>query len=961
MKKKPDSMLILIVELLLTIGICLIIVFSGISSVENDGERYTADMENGYSELSANYVSVFKAMTIQVKEFVAEDPSFEEMDSWLKARDDEFAEAVGKDIFDGFAMTYKNGYAHSWNYGDYSDYDPNTRVWYQDAARGRGKIVVVAPYVTYLGLASSDKSKYVEMTIAQKYSDTISFDLDLKLTQIDSLIADEKTSYDGAEMLLYNKDGYILGATDRKLYCRNINEPDQVLDKKSAAVLKAAGADAGNMSLRMLKGSLRLVYASRTSDGNTYCVFIPFDEVFYKYFMMPGVIMLLLIMFEITVFLRNKRSILQMIERDKAITEITRAAFEKQIYVDIDTLQCLPDESSREMVKSRDYNDVYDILYGSIADESQQERFAEIFAPAAIRAAKLGDLATGRFNLVLRRGDGTKVKRILEMSLFVVTLNGKLTAAMLGNNVTEEALEHQRLIESLTHHYSSVFVGNTRTRKYETIKMDIYYNAVNDPGISEMEIDRRYARKFIKEEYIEDYLKAVSFENIEKKLDESGGYTITYEFNDGHWFTANLIRSVNYLESHDFVFFVEYADEQMKQQGQLREALARANEATQAKTEFLSRMSHDIRTPMNGIIGMIRMAGKQKNPQATEDCLKKMDISSQYMLGLLNDILDMTKIESGEVHLKPTPYPAEEFYQYMDSVVRPLCEVKKQNFTITSHVLKDQIPLADRMRTNQIVFNVLSNSVKYTPEGGDIGLTVEESLQGDKMEVRVTVSDNGVGMSRHFQEVLFEPFTQETRAEEMEKAGHSTGLGLAIVKKLVDMMGGAIEVESQVDQGTRFTILLQFDYIKAADYHRELQTRKHDPRREQLLGMRVLMCEDNEINKEIACMILNDEGIVVETAENGSRGVEMFTGRRPGYYDFIITDIRMPVMDGYELARAIRALERVDAGEIPIIAMTANAFDEDINKCMEAGMNDHIAKPLDPDKVYDTLLKHVLK
>jgi len=959
MKRKSDSMLVLLIELVLTFGMCMIMVITGFNSVKNDAGRYVADMKNGYDKLAGNYVSVFKAMTIHVKEVIAKDPSFADMDKWLKDHNELFAEAVGEDVFDGFAMTYKNGYARSWNYGDYSSYDPNTRVWYQEAARGKGQVVIVDPYVTYLGLASSDKSKYVEMTIAQKYSKTISFDLDLKLNQINSMIADEKTQYSGAELLLYNKDGYIIGASNKKLYCSNINKPGGALTSGLASSLKAAADRSGSMTLVRVEGSLKFLYASKSAGGNTYCVMIPFLEAFIRFFMIPGAVVLILILFELVTYLRNRRSMMQMIERDKTITAITRAAFQKQVYVDVATMKCLPDESSAEMVKSSDYNDVYNILYRSIADVDSKRRFEKMFRPEALKKAERGDLITERFNMVLRRNDGTKIKRVLEMSRFIVELNGKLTAAMLGNNVTDEALERQRLIDSLTHHYSSVFTGNTRTRRYETIKMDIYYNAVADPSISEEEIDRRYARKFMKDDYIQEYLDALAFAYIEKKLNEVEGYSLVYEFRDGHWFTANIIRSASYFENHDFILFVENADEQMKQQGMLKEALLRANEATQAKTEFLSRMSHDIRTPMNGIIGMTHMARKQKNPPATETCLDKIDVSSKYMLGLLNDILDMTKIESGGVQLNPEPYPVERFYQYMESVIRPLCDAKKQTFAVHSHILEDWIPLADNMRINQVIFNILSNSVKYTPEGGKIDMYIDESMDGDRLKMTVTISDNGIGMSEHFQQVLFEPFTQEERAAEMEKSGHSTGLGLAIVKKLVDMMGGTIRVESRENEGTKFIVVISFDVIKTTDYNRGIQQDPVISQRENLLGKRVLMCEDNEINQEIAEMILNEAGVIVETAADGSLGVSMFAESQPGYYDYILTDIRMPVMDGYKMAEKIRAMDRQDAAEIPIIAMTANAFQEDVRRCMEAGMNGHIPKPLDPDNVYDTLLKHM--
>ena len=376
--------------------------------------------------------------------------------------------------------------------------------------------------------------------------------------------------------------------------------------------------------------------------------------------------------------------------------------------------------------------------------------------------------------------------------------------------------------------------------------------------------------------------------------------------------------------------------------------------ANKAKSEFLSRMSHDIRTPMNGIIGMTRIALEEDNPPATDDCLRKIDTSSKFLLGLVNDVLDMSKAESGRIELHPEPYLMSTFDGYIDSVIRPLCEVKHQLFTVETNPVRTAIPIVDILRFNQIMFNLLSNAVKYTPEGGRISLRVyNELIPGHRERITAIVSDSGIGISGEFQKVIFEPFSQEGRSDISEDRG--SGLGLSIVKKLVDLMGGTITVKSRQGEGSVFTLTLAFDYIEADQATWNKNGDGHTAGADILAGRRVLLCEDHPLNQEIAKNLLEKKLAAVEVADNGQRGVEMFSRSTPGFYDAILMDIRMPVMDGYEAARTIRALPRADSALIPIVAMTADAFEEDVRKCLDAGMNGHVAKPIEPEQLYGVL------
>ena len=405
------------------------------------------------------------------------------------------------------------------------------------------------------------------------------------------------------------------------------------------------------------------------------------------------------------------------------------------------------------------------------------------------------------------------------------------------------------------------------------------------------------------------------------------------------------------------VFALVGARSARRRSSELSELNARLVKASAAKSEFLSRISHDIRTPMNGIIGMTYIAKSSNDPAKTAACLDKIDMSSKFLLGLINDVLDMSKAESGKIELHAKPYPAEELRKYIEAIVTPLCREKKQQLSVDVSLPEGCVPVLDKLRVNQIVFNLLSNAVKFSPPGGSIKFRASGQPRADgQLAMRLEVEDNGAGMSEEFQKILFEPFSQEGRDENSEHRG--SGLGLAISKRLAELMGGSIAVKSKLGEGSLFTVEL----VCGCTDSQQLESCAEPPREdaldaERFAGRRVLLCEDHPVNQEIARALLEQKKIIVETAGDGLQGVEKFRLSPSGYYDLILMDIRMPKLDGYEAARQIRALARPDANSVPIVAMTADAFAEDVQKCLEAGMNGHLAKPIDVEKLYEKLAK----
>lgn len=377
----------------------------------------------------------------------------------------------------------------------------------------------------------------------------------------------------------------------------------------------------------------------------------------------------------------------------------------------------------------------------------------------------------------------------------------------------------------------------------------------------------------------------------------------------------------------------------------------------QAKNDFLAKMSHDIRTPLNGIIGMNYIASTKAPPECTEviECLEKVDFAAKYLLGILNDILDMSKIESGELRLSAEPFSLETLKDGIEMLMLSQIEGKKIHFSIDAPEIADYDYIGDQLRLKQILINLLSNAVKFT-EKGSVTLAIRNCpFTEETDEVVFSVRDTGKGMSREFMDHIFAPFTQEDDSIAASYGG--SGLGLSIAKSFVELMDGTIEVSSEPGKGSEFIVTLHLK--KTERMKRKNAGRQDSLKNLSFAGEHVLLCEDNELNAEIAEVILEKFNLKVDWAENGKVGLELFTQSVPGYYAIIFMDIRMPYMDGYETARSIRALERPDAKQVPICALSANAFSEDIRRSMDAGMNEHLAKPLEVDKLAGILKKYL--
>ena len=384
---------------------------------------------------------------------------------------------------------------------------------------------------------------------------------------------------------------------------------------------------------------------------------------------------------------------------------------------------------------------------------------------------------------------------------------------------------------------------------------------------------------------------------------------------------------------------------------QIEKVATEAQHANQAKTRFLFNMSHDIRTPMNAIIGYTQLLENNlDNKKQALDYISKLKSSSTILLSLINYILEMTQIESGKLDLKKEIGDLDDLVKNINIVVEPLIKEKKLHYSYHLEIKHHHI-ICDKTKLREIVLNILSNAIKYTPEGGNVELLIQEiSFENNKVKYHFIIIDNGIGMKEDFLPHIFEEFAREKTSTESKVPG--VGLGLPIVKSLIDMMNGTIQVESKLNKGTKFTVELSFLTSLQVENVNERNTSTLD-----FSGKHIILVEDNELNAEIGIELLNTFKVIIDLAKNGEECIKILEKMPEGYYDLILMDIQMPIMDGYEATKIIRSFNNKNA-QIPIIAMTANAFEEDRKHALQLGMNEHLAKPVDIEKLKDVLTKY---
>ncbi len=532
-----------------------------------------------------------------------------------------------------------------------------------------------------------------------------------------------------------------------------------------------------------------------------------------------------------------------------------------------------------------------------------------------------------------------------------------------ARSFNERLLQQRNLLDYFVASYSSAYSVNLLNDSFEILNMSHDFSEIfnMNGNVSDM---HRFIKRYVHPKDREMMMKMIDKEYVINRLRREKSYTFTVrELYGGISRTMKCLIIKGADEYHIAIGFLDISDEIKKEkerQKKLRDALAMSQSANRAKTTFLNNMSHDIRTPMNAIIGYTELAERNiDNKEILIDYLQKIDGSSKHLLSLINDVLNMSRIESGKIKIDENKEDLFELLESVSDMIKSETDSRKQTFTLDYSKVRDKFVMCDKLRLRQVLLNILSNAVKYTDKGGKIVFEVTEirDKRVNLANFRFKIIDNGIGMSDVFRETIFEPFS---RANTSTVSGvQGTGLGMPIAQNIVKMMGGDIKVESKLGKGTTVTVNVN---LRLCEEDGNIQDENVSINKEKeinvLEGKKILLVEDNPLNMEIATQILESFGICVDCAEDGICAVEKIHNAKKGDYELILMDIQMPTINGFQCTRLIREMKS-DLSDIPIIAMTANAFEEDKKDALAVGMNDHLAKPIDVRKLQETLIKYL--
>lgn len=568
-------------------------------------------------------------------------------------------------------------------------------------------------------------------------------------------------------------------------------------------------------------------------------------------------------------------------------------------------------------------------------------------------------------------------------------ISGHIMAIAVCNDITDVIREDARKRSELAMINRSLKKQNEITKSFSSLyfvsweieldSLNMYEISVPDwaqvvlekSGGKYTEAVKIIVEDLVSEKYKEGMYNFLDVKTLKERINEEKILTHEYYSTHERWCSAIFIPSKYDKEGKivNVIYAIRNVDREKRMELEAKKALEEAYDAAShanaAKTNFLANMSHDIRTPMNAIIGMTAIAEAHiDDKDRVKDCLSKIKVSSDHLLELINEVLDMSKIESGNFELVKERFNVLELIDNLIVISKPQIEKKNHTFSMSLNDLKHENVIGDSVRIKQMLMNLMGNAIKYTPDGGKISLTVSEKETNNKRVgcYEFIFEDNGIGMSEEFIKNIYEPFTR-AKDSQVEKI-QGTGLGMAITKNIVSMMNGNIQIKSRLGRGSRFTVTIFLKLCQGndkegseAEEKKQRKTVIKDFAKKNYSGKRLLLVEDNELNAEIAMEIIGMTGIGIDHVNNGLKAVEKIKEVEDGYYDIIFMDVQMPVMNGYEATREIRSMSGDYVKKVPIIAMTANAFAEDVQESKNAGMNQHIAKPLDLEQLFETLGK----
>ncbi|MDO4275383.1 MAG: ATP-binding protein [Eubacteriales bacterium] len=634
-------------------------------------------------------------------------------------------------------------------------------------------------------------------------------------------------------------------------------------------------------------------------------------------------------------------------------------------------------------------SDTYEKFIQEYVYPEDQEKMRKAGSPEFLRAALSEDNPV--YDIDFRRVYSHGIEWVRSRFSISEIKEGRVTKVIFANmNIHEQKLqqlkdeerkklyfEYQNILKGLSSFYHSVIYVDMKEDNYQAFKMREDLAEKLNGTKSYSRFKDVYSSNFIHQDDKENFVNELSCENICRRIMNGETiYFLEYRRNYGSyygWMRMHIILAESQNNVPVKIILAAHNVEKEKEMEEknkkaLLAAYEAAQKANEAKSNFLAQMSHDIRTPMNAIIGMTAIACQNlHNPEKIKDCLNKIDLSSKYLLSLINDILDMSKIEKGKIELVSEPFSLTKLMEEVEAIVKSEASEKELRIQFNIQDLVCDTLIGDSSRIRQVLINLTGNAVKYTPMGGTITVTAKEAchrLSGECSLV-LTVEDNGIGMDKEFLDFVFVPFAREDNSQVRHIQG--TGLGMSIANGLVTAMQGSIIAESEKGSGTRFVVTLNLKAVSdGTSYSTDDQYLPFPSGDDNVpftfpSACNILVAEDNSLNMEIVCTFLRNAGLKVSCAANGQEAFDTFISSPVGTYDAILMDLQMPVMDGYTAARKIRSCIHPEAKTIPIIALTANAFTEDIAKTLAAGMNDHVSKPINYQNLIFALSKYLNK
>lgn len=661
--------------------------------------------------------------------------------------------------------------------------------------------------------------------------------------------------------------------------------------------------------------------------------------------------------------------------RDMQLAAILKSRYSVMTTVYLENGQCerlwINESSQMSNILTGNYNQYFHQALETTVHPDDAEAFKKVMSPEHLyeKAAETGDYSE---EICKYRMTGSPL-RWLEQHVIYSRQGSRISVNILGRDVTQEKIDEELrhreaqkkadIIRTLSGMFFATYYADLEQNTFQSVTQLQEVEKALEGKVDYVTGLRTYAEKFVHPDDRKEYMRVLSIENLRKTLSKKNPYvTFAYRKLPGDmnmrpeeygWIRSTAVmsqadasgraRSIVYAAQD----VTESKRKEMREQQALQAACEAADQANASKQEFLSCMSHNIRTPMNGIMGMIKIAADNvDNQEKVKNCLDKASLSSLQLLSTLNEVMDISQIKSGGFLLDISAFNLSELMQDIVSSIIPGIREKSLNLEVYPMQVQHGDVYGDWQRLQQMFMNILGNSVKYTPSGGTLEISVveRESRERGCRTYDFIFSDNGIGMKEEFIRHIFEPFS---RAEDPAVSQiDGIGLGMSIAQNIARMMGGAISVESAPGQGTTFTVTLILRLQNPSEHCDSTSVQEKIPKID-FRGCRILLVEDNELNQEIAMELIGEIGAMVECASDGRKGLQRFAEMPEGYYDMILMDIQMPVMNGFEATRAIRKLPRADSSEIPIIALSANVTSDDIAASRESGMNEHIAKPLD--------------